>query len=73
MSQSEFLGKQAGTGYLRVGVEAVTTERLPNGVERRADVADDPDVDGIVRVDLGRETMDVDDLFVGLRFTQVDI
>ena len=41
-------------------------ERLRKRVERLADIADDPDVHRVVRVDLGRESMDVDDLLVGL-------
>jgi hypothetical protein len=36
-------------------------------VQRRTEVAFDADVDDVVSVDLGREPVDVDDLFVAVR------
>ena len=45
-------------------VEAVPGQRLAQRVQRRADVADDADVDRVVGVDLGGEAVDVDDPLV---------
>ena len=67
MAASEFLIEKTRTGDLRIGLEDMVLERLGQRVQRSADVADDPDVDRIVRVDLGREAMDVDDLLISER------
>ena len=45
----------------------MAVERFGEFVERVIDVTDDPDLNRVVRVDLGREPMDMDDLLVALR------
>ena len=50
----------------RLRVVALPYQRVPQGVQRRAEVARDADVDRVVGVDLGGKAVDVDDLLVAV-------